>query len=221
MSDHKITPAAVSAAASGDMDNFMVAITPGGIERQEAMGQAALVGTLGILPKECPRQQLEKLGFKFGADSDDLFVNVTFPAGWSKKATDHSMWSNLLDDKGRKRGAIFYKAAFYDRSAHMSLERRYSYGTQYLNADLTPFDWNKDGASRRPAKARAAATDTATGQTLWHSEEWPDGAQNWKEQDERKNAAKVFLETNFPDWNNELAYWEAPAEQPRSEVVAG
>lgn len=95
-SDNKLTPAAVSAAARGDLENFMVAATQGGIEHQEAMGQAALVGTRDVLPKECPREQLEKLGFVFGKDSDDLFVNVTIPAGWNKKATDHSMWSHLL-----------------------------------------------------------------------------------------------------------------------------
>ena len=116
-------PAAVSAAARGDMDNFMVAATPGGIEAQEAMGQAALVGTKDTLPKDCPQKELEALGFVFGGPIDDLFINVTFPAGWSKKATEHSMWSELLDETGKKRGAIFYKAAFYDRRAFIRLER--------------------------------------------------------------------------------------------------
>lgn len=115
-------PAAVSAAARGDMDNFMVAATPGGIEAQEAMGQAALAGTKDALPKDCPQKDLEALGFVFGEPIDDLFINATFPAGWRKKATDHSMWSELLDETGKKRGAIFYKAAFYDRRAFMRLE---------------------------------------------------------------------------------------------------
>lgn len=117
-----MTPAAVSAAARGDLENLLVAATPGGIEQQEAMGQAALVGTRDILPIKCPRKELEALGFVFGETSDDLFINVTFPNGWSKKATDHSMWSDLLDETGKKRGAIFYKAAFYDRKAFMRME---------------------------------------------------------------------------------------------------
>jgi hypothetical protein len=78
------------------------------------------------LPKECPRDALEALGFVFGEDADDIFVTVKFPDGWDKKATDHSMWSDLLDDKGRRRGNIFYKAAFYDRSAHMRMIPRFN-----------------------------------------------------------------------------------------------
>ena len=34
------------------------------------------------------------------------------------------MWSDLLDDKGVKRGSIFYKAAFYDRSAFLRLKEK-------------------------------------------------------------------------------------------------
>jgi len=201
---HNITPAAVSAAARGDMDNFMVAITPGGIEAQEAMGQAALVGTLGILPKECPRQQLEKLGFKFGADSDDLFVNVTFPAGWSKKATDHSMWSDLLDDKGRKRGGIFYKAAFYDRSAHMSLNRRYVVTSEYLNAAGEKHDWKSNA---EPAKRRIVVEDRGENKTLWQSESY--SRTDYKTDEAAQKVAREWLAEKFPQHEDETAYWGA------------
>ncbi len=122
--DEKWNPAALSALMRGDVENAIVAQTPGGIELQEAAGQAALVGTRDLLPRDCPREQLEALGFVFGEDADDLFVNVTLPKGWRKKATDHSMWSDLLDDKGVKRGSIFYKAAFYDRSAFLRLKEK-------------------------------------------------------------------------------------------------
>src|SRR5436309_1902280 len=100
MSKEKITPAALSALMKGDLENFEVASTPGGIELQEAAGQAALVGTRDVLPIDCPQAELEKLGFVFGEPVDDLFVNVTLPTGWSKKATDHSMWTDLIDDNG-------------------------------------------------------------------------------------------------------------------------
>ena len=73
------------------------------------------------------------MGITFGdpAESDDplfvdaqlpddpLFVDAQLPDGWRVEATDHSMWSNLLDDQGMVRGSIFYKAAFYDRDAFM------------------------------------------------------------------------------------------------------
>lgn len=121
-----MNPAALSALAEGDMDNFLAAATPGGIERQETQGQQALIAST-TLPKEiegATRKQLTAIGFVFGDDADDLFVNVTLPTGWSKKATDHSMHSDLLDDQGRRRAGIFYKAAFYDRKADMHFVRR-------------------------------------------------------------------------------------------------
>jgi len=120
-----ITPAAFRAMADDNIDNFIAAITPGGIEAQEKAGQQKLVNS-DVLPKDCPKKELKKLGFKFLKDADDIFVNVVMPVGWKKVGTDHDMWSDLVDNKGRKRASIFYKAAFYDRSAHMRLIRRFS-----------------------------------------------------------------------------------------------
>ena len=116
----EFTPAAMSALARGDINNFMVAATPGGIEAQEAEGQKCFVSD-ETLPIECPREELEALGFQFGDKVDSLFVACRFPNGWSKRPTDHSMWSELIDPEGTVRGSIFYKAAFYDRRAFMRL----------------------------------------------------------------------------------------------------
>lgn len=103
------------------IENFMAASTPGGIEKQEAQGQKDFVISTH-LPIDCPRQKLEKLGFEFGEKVDDIFVEVKMPKGWKKLATEHSMWSELIDDKGKVRASIFYKAAFYDRSAFLRLK---------------------------------------------------------------------------------------------------
>jgi hypothetical protein len=120
----KITPAALSAMFDGNTENFLAASTPGGIEAQEARGQLDFVAS-ETLPKEmlhgCTREKLEEMGIRFGDDVDDLFVSVELPDGWEKRPTDHSMWSELVDDKGVVRANIFYKAAFYDRNAHISL----------------------------------------------------------------------------------------------------
>jgi hypothetical protein len=195
-------PAAVSAAARGDFENFLVAATPGGIERQEAMGQAALVGTLGILPKDCPRADLEKLGFKFGKDADDLFVNVEFPSGWSKKASDHSMWSELLDDKGRKRAGIFYKAAFYDRSAHMQLERRYIVNNEYLNATGEKHDWKSE---QEPAKRRVIVEDRSDNKALYQSESFD--RRDYACEENLRRVAVAWMSEHFPQHEDVTAYW--------------
>ena len=110
-------PAALSALVNGNITNAIVASTPGGIEAQEKAGQLALVASTDM-PKELDRAAFEALGFTFGEPVDELFVTATLPPGWKRQATDHSMWSKIVDEQGRERVAIFYKAAFYDRRAH-------------------------------------------------------------------------------------------------------
>lgn len=46
--------------------------------------------------------ELEQLGFKFGAEVDELFTQARLPAGWSKVATDSVLLSDLLDGLGCK-----------------------------------------------------------------------------------------------------------------------
>ena len=113
-----VNPAALSALAKGDLENFATASTPGGIEAQEKAGQALLVASANMPKSMSPsREAFEALGFVFGTEVDELFLKAKLPPGWTRAATDHSMWSTIVDEKGRKRVEIFYKAAFYDRRA--------------------------------------------------------------------------------------------------------
>lgn len=185
-------PAALSAAARGDLANALVAATPGGIEAQEAAGQAMFCAS-ATLPKEmrgCTRATLEAMGIKFGADADDLFVSVTLPPGWKKHATDHSMHSELLDDKGRKRASIFYKAAFYDRNADMQLCHRYG-----VNAYLAGSD--KD-------HRRVAATDGK--EVIQDFGEY--ALSDYKAGDALRAKAEAWLAAKYPEWTDATAYWD-------------
>ena len=47
----RVNPAALAALLAGDMDNYIVATTPGGIEAQEKRGQASFVNS-ATLPKD-------------------------------------------------------------------------------------------------------------------------------------------------------------------------
>lgn len=104
--------------------DMMIQGTSRSIEAMEAEGQRALV-TSDVLPVEMRpgRKEFEALGFVFGeaVNDDPLFLHATLPEGWTRKPSDHSMWSYLVDELGQERVAIFYKAAFYDRHANMSL----------------------------------------------------------------------------------------------------
>jgi hypothetical protein len=109
------------------------------IENMEADGQRQLVNS-AKLPTDfnfCTREEFEALGFTFGeVDPDGMFQEATLPEGWERKGSDHAMWSYIVDERGFERVAIFYKAAFYDRSAHMSLSNPgRSVASDFLYAD--------------------------------------------------------------------------------------
>jgi hypothetical protein len=183
--------AALSAAMRGDIANALVASTPGGIERQEAAGQRALVES-AMLPKEmrgATREQLTALGFKFGGDVDDLFVQCDLPAGWSKRGTDHSMHSDLLDEQGRRRAGIFYKAAFYDRRADMHMNRRFNVESY------------RDGS--RDGYMRCIVTDGEA--VVFDAGEWKRG--DYEHCDKLVATCKAWLGDTHPDWESPLACW--------------
>ncbi|MFH1430448.1 MAG: hypothetical protein ABIG71_02910, partial [Candidatus Uhrbacteria bacterium] len=107
----------------------------GAICAQERSGQASFVNST-TLPTDMQgdtRKILEAAGVKFldPVEGDDMFQYAELPDGWKRQQTDHSMWSNLVDDRGRIRAMIFYKAASYDRSAHMGTCSRFSVGLDY------------------------------------------------------------------------------------------
>lgn len=203
-----ITPAALAALGKGDIKNAVIAMTPGGIEAQEAAGQQSFVAN-ETLPKEnmhgCTREKLELMGIQFGEDADDIFVSVKLPSGWKKQATEHSMWSDLLDDKGRVRARIFYKAAFYDRSAHISLCRRYT-------VRLCPEDrYETDMDYKKRELGRWAGIVTDCGEEVFLTE-WTTLPQDLNErhleEQKLKDEAEAWLVADYPEWQDETKYWD-------------
>jgi hypothetical protein len=97
------------------------------IEDMEAAGQRELVNSnvLPVVILHSSKEDFLALGFTFGelVEGDELFCYATLPEGWSRQGTSHNMWSIIVDETGKERVAIFYKAAFYDRRAHMELTR--------------------------------------------------------------------------------------------------
>ena len=103
-------------------------VNPKAIMAQEARGQEELVSSnqlpVRVIPEE-DRELLIEAGVKFGEPlpKDPIFCDVILPEGWKIIATKHSMWSDLVDNENQVRANIFYKAAFYDRSAHILVMR--------------------------------------------------------------------------------------------------
>lgn len=89
----------------------------------ERGGQASL-GNGTRLPgifNGCTKAHFEAMGIKFHEVVNDIFYRVTLPDGWRIVPTDHSMWSDLVDNEGKQRAMIFYKASPWDMQAHISL----------------------------------------------------------------------------------------------------
>ncbi len=195
-----MTPAALAALVKGDLDNFLTASLPGGIEAQEAAGQRALCGAAGRLPTRGTeaselRAQWEAVGFVFGGTlpgKEAIFTACTFPVGWALKPTGHSMWSDVVDDKGRKRAQVFYKAAFYDLSAHtFGLEPRYEVSGEYdqKTGDMVGY----------------TVRDRGSDESL-HVVALPLGT-SYNGREQFRTAAEAWLVAAFPDHKNPLAYW--------------
>lgn len=192
-------------AEQPDMLSWVMGGAPHKIEEQEAQGQQSFVNSetlptyMGSSSEYSTKAILEAAGFKFVCvvPDDDMFQVVEMPSGWQKKATDHSMWSNLVDDKGRVRASIFYKAAFYDRSAHMNLVSRFGVSQDYDRA-------KKEGV--------AVAVVKDGGNVIFSTEpmKLPDERdKNYYEiGDDAQKKAVEWLDQQYPDWKNPGAYWD-------------
>lgn len=180
---------------------------------QEARGQRDLVQS-DVLPREInmygdgePAKAIEyltSLGFQFKGDvpDDKLFQYVIFPDGWKKIATDHSMHSNLVDPQGRIRGGIFYKAAFYDRAAHMHLNRRFQIGFNHY-----------DRESYKDGMPVVAFVKDALEKVVFESRPFEvikNERGHWNTYDVRDEAekeVKEWLDAHYPEWNDYRKYW--------------
>ena len=166
------------------------------IERQQAQGQRSLVQseTLPVDIIDGKKEDLEKSGIKFLGEvpGDKLFQFVELPEGWKKQATNHSMWSKLFDDRGRERASIFYKDAFYDRAAHLSIKRRYNVQT------------DSEGHEKRYGICLDDRTEIHRTETIVCDEEMlPFDAR-----EKAKQLAEAWLSDNYPNWRDWSAYWD-------------
>lgn len=179
----------------------------------EANGQQELATANCYLPRSMGiggqgtlvRKQLESYGIQFHeiqfhkgvptTDEDPLFIRVTLPAGWKIAPTNHSMHSDLLDDKGRQRASIFYKAAYYDRRADMTLCRRYA---------VSLYQERLEDASGMVTSYRAAITDC--GKPIHWVRSWV--ARNYEDGDACDKECQAYLNEHFPKWQDVTAYWE-------------
>jgi hypothetical protein len=174
--------------------------TPTGVYASERRAQAQVVES-DVIPAEIQSPYvdgqlkvgygvdiLRAWGFTLGkpVDGDPLFIHVTLPPGWKKKGSSHAMWSSIVDEQGRERCSIFFKGAFYDRSAHLSISPRYQVSTENEN----PSDHKK---SRVRGIVKEGETVLFTGE--WHK---PDSVKYWEAGDTARTEAATWFKANRP-----------------------
>lgn len=179
------------------------------IVHQEARGQRAVIES-EVLPVcgSCDadaERVLRGWGFELGdvVKGDPLFRLVKLPKGWKKLATDHAMWSDVVDDRGRKRIHVFYKAAFYDRNAHCGIVRRYAIERFYpsdgsVRAGVSVVDYATGKRRDREVSAELAAAYQAG----------ENDGRFFRAMDELSSAAEQSLSATHPRWRESGAYWE-------------
>lgn len=144
---------------------------------------------------EYTKQQYEKMGIIIVDEYDDLFWNVKLPEGWNIKATDHSMWNNLFDDKGRKRANFFYKAAFYDRDAFINFKTRFSISVSHIA------DANSD--------YQGIVKD---GDEIIFSTESVSPTGDYQNDDKIENSLREqieeYMNEHYPDYKDIFLYWD-------------
>jgi len=100
-------------------------------EAQEFHGQTLFIVSDTLPAAICDeiKASLETIGFIFHGKvpNDDLFQYVTLPKGWKKVRSDEYRFTDLLDEKGRIRGVIFYDANPYNRNTYVIFNRRISF----------------------------------------------------------------------------------------------
>lgn len=152
---------------------------------------------------EYTRAKYERMGIEIIEEYDDLFWSVKLPEGWEIRATDHTMWNELIDNKGRKRASFFYKAAFYDRDAFINFNTRFHVSVDHVADPAADYDvWKasdyqgtvKDGDVVICSTKHVPATGSYDGDDKVKKPLWKE--------------LENFMKEHWPDYENTDAYWD-------------
>lgn len=152
---------------------------------------------------EYTKKQYEKMGIIITDEYDDLFWNVILPEGWKTKSTEHHLWTDLVDNKGKKRAFFFYKGSFWDRDAFINFSTRYHAGVDHTADPSSPYEiWKKSDYQGTVEDGNKVIFSTeciaATGSF--------DGDDKVKAILQEK--VDKYMEENYPDYMDIHAYWE-------------
>lgn len=118
--DRQILTAGSKANISGKSPMQNLAIEEGA-QREVAESETWLLARKQNMQRDDSKAALEALGFTILGIADDLFFKVQPPAGWTKETEGY--WTTVKDAEGHERISQFFKGAWYDREAFLSIRK--------------------------------------------------------------------------------------------------
>lgn len=183
---------------------MMLAIGPeAAVPLIERRGQTELTQSTKLPNKGSNDPESLESPIKWGPrpTGDALFRDATLPEGWTKKGSDHPMWSYVRDEKGRTRAEVFYKADFWDRDAFIRFSRRFYASSRYNDdGSITYFVMDKGQGDKEEA---------IYAETPKLPDRETDVVARYKAEDEARKRAADWLAERYPDHQNPNAYWDS------------
>ena len=153
------------------------------------------------------REVFEELGFSFvDIIGDRVLCSATLPEGWKLQATEHEMWTDIIDSDGFKRGSMFFKSDVFDRDAHMYLIPRYRVCCDYIYNDdySTSLVYFGNEKEKLFIAGEVKISNDSSSEVRYAK---------YQEKDNLLNLAKQFGNLNYPNWKDVLAYWDDVVEK--------
>lgn len=176
----------------------LVATPPAGVDQKALVSSHHLPREIDSLEPITWEELSVRWGMKVLGSLKANFFAVQMPPGWYLQGGgEESLWSYLLDDRGRERATIYYQPNFSDRSAILYLSRRYSVFSHYLD----------------PTDTTVRIISARDGRRIFHEfgRVVADHAGYFKEVTRIEECGKLWMDTHFPQWQDPFAYWD---EQP-------
>ncbi len=157
------------------------------------------LNSLMVPKKISPNKEIfETIGFTFKEVGDDELCKAILPVGWhfsSEIKFNGTTFTTFVDEKGRERGFFSDKTIHYENDNWSSkLWTRFDVSWEFTN----PKDWTDPVEVFVKDCAKDTAVFTAGQCDEVESEQY----------NQLHEKALEFLNTNYPDWENPLKYWD-------------
>lgn len=130
----------------------------------------------------------------YGAPDADYFA-VEMPTDWNiQPVAQDSLWSLVLDARGRERASVYHQANVFDHSAIFYLLRRFNIFSHYLD----PTDSTVRIISGRDERRIFREFGRVE----------PDDPRYFQEVPRIERQARAWFDQEYPGWREPFAYWE-------------